>query len=263
MNIIVCVKQVPASSEVKVDPVTGVLVRNGIDSKMNPYDLFAVETALALKESCGGTVTAITMGPPAAKAVLMESIYMGADKGVLISDRRFAGADVLATSYTISSAVKSLGEYDLIICGKQTTDGDTAQVGAEMAEFLKIPHYSNVSSVEIKGDEVHFVCALGRTVLDANMKMPCLISTDGDVNTPRLPSYKRKKAAEGNDELITVLSLDDFSDCNPDNYGLSGSPTQVEKIFPPEKNTEHVTVDGTSAEAAAAIFKVLCDKKFI
>ncbi len=263
MNITVCIKQVPGSSNVKVDPVTGVLIRNGADSKMNPYDLYALETALVLKEQLGGTVTAVTMGPNAAKAILLEAIYMGADKAVLISDRKFAGADVLATSYTLSSAIKRLGDSDIIICGKQTTDGDTAQVGAEMAEFLNIPHYSNITAVTKTDFGIGFNCNLGNMILEAEMQTPCLISVDSDINTPRLPSYKRKKQTDGNEELITVLSLADFEDKNPDNYGLSGSPTQVEKIFPPEARTEHVTLTGDSKTLANGIYKIMTDKKFI
>ncbi len=263
MNIIVCIKQVPASSNVKVDPETGVLIRDGADSKMNPYDLYALEEALCLAEKHGATVTAVTMGPNSAKAVLMEAIYMGADKGVLISDRRFAGADVLATSYTLSSAIKALGDSDIIICGKQTTDGDTAQVGAEISEFLGIPHCSNVSDVEISGGKVNFTADLGTDTLTANMSMPCLLCTDGGINTPRLPSYKRKCAAAGREDLITVLSLDDFADKEPKNYGLAGSPTQVEKIFPPAKASERVVFEGDSKVLADALYKVLTDKKFI
>ncbi len=263
MNIVVCIKQVPASSNVKVDPETGVLIRNGIDSKMNPYDLFALETALALKDEFSATVTAVTMGPNSAKAVLKEAIYMGADKGVLISDRRFAGADVLATSYTLSSAIKSIGDYDLIICGKQTTDGDTAQVGAEIAEFLNIPHFSNINDIRLNGKKLDFQCDLANTKLSATIDLPCLICTDDNINTPRLPSYKRKKATQQKEELITVLSLDDFADRNPENYGLSGSPTQVEKIFPPDKSSEHIVFKGDSKKLAKDIFNILTDKKFI
>ena len=132
MNIVVCVKQVPGTTNVAVDPVTGTLLRDGVESKLNPYDLFALETAFELKDRCGGSVTTVTMGPPQAKTALLETVYMGADRGVLISDRKFAGADVLATSYTLVGGIKKL-DCDLIICGKLTTDGDTAQVGAEIA----------------------------------------------------------------------------------------------------------------------------------
>ena len=136
MKILVCIKQVPGTSNVEVDPVTGVLKRDGIETKMNPYDLYALELALSLRQQKGGQVHVISMGPLQAKSVLAEAIYMGADAGYLVSDRQFAGADVLATSYTISQGIKKAGDYDLIICGKQTTDGDTAQVGPEIAEFL-------------------------------------------------------------------------------------------------------------------------------
>lgn len=262
MNIIVCVKQVPSSSNVKVDPVTGVLIRDGIESKMNPYDLYALEMALTLREAHGGSVTVVTMGPDAAKAVLMEAIYMGADRGYLISDRRFAGADVLATSYTISSAIAALGGYDLILCGKQTTDGDTAQVGAEMAEFLNLPHYANVhQAAYAENGRMVCSCELGATVLEAEIALPCLLCTDGEINTPRLPSYKRKCAAAGRDDLITVLCLDDFNDTDASHYGLTGSPTQVERIFPPEKNSERIFMEGS--DVSDQLFSLLKTRKFI
>lgn len=144
MNILVCIKQVPGTSKVEVDPVTGVLKRDGIDSKMNPYDLYALETALRIREEKGGTIKVLSMGPPQALSVIKEAYSMGVDDGVLLSDRKFGGADVLATSYTLSQGVRKMGDFDLIICGKQTTDGDTAQVGAEIAEYLGIPHAANI-----------------------------------------------------------------------------------------------------------------------
>ncbi len=262
MNIIVCIKQVPGTSNVKVDPVTGVLIRDGVESKMNPYDLFALETALKLKEENGGSVTVITMGPPAAKEVLMEAIYMGADSGVLVSDRRFAGADVLATSRTLSSAIVASGNFDLILCGKQTTDGDTAQVGAEIAEYMGLPHFANVKSISIKNEkEITVISELGATIQTADATLPIICCTDADINTPRLPSYKRKCQSKNNDDLITVLSLDDFKDNDPNNYGLAGSPTQVERIFPPEKNTNREFFEGEDVDAK--FFEILKTKKFI
>ena len=143
MKCIVCVKQVPDTANVEVDPVTGVLKRDGTQSKLNPYDLYAMESALGLKEQLGGTVDVITMGPGQAREALKECMCMGADRAGLISDRKFAGADVVATSYTLSQGIRRMGEYDLILCGKQTTDGDTAQVGPEVAQWLGIPHASN------------------------------------------------------------------------------------------------------------------------
>ena len=153
MEILVCIKQVPDSNKVEVDPVTGVLKRNGVESKLNPYDLYALETALRIKEEKGGTITVLTMGPGQAASIIREAYAMGADKGILISDRKFGGADVLATSYTISQAILMAGNYDLILCGKQTTDGDTAQVGPEVAEWMSIPSVSNVSKIIELGNE--------------------------------------------------------------------------------------------------------------
>jgi len=148
ISVITCIKQVPGTTEVEIDDETGNLKRDGIESKMNMYDLFSIEAALSLTEKYGGSVRVLSMGPPQAGSVLREALYMGADTGTLVSDRRFAGSDVLATAYTLSQAVMCLGDYDLILCGKQTTDGDTAQVGAELAEFLGIPHASAVISIE-------------------------------------------------------------------------------------------------------------------
>ncbi len=263
MDIVVCIKQVPASSNVKVDPVTGVLIRDGVDSKMNPYDLYALETALSLREKVGGSVRVVTMGPDAAKAVLREALYMGADSGILISDRRLGGADVLATSYTLSSAIKTMGNVDLILCGKQTTDGDTAQVGAEMAEYLNLPQYSNVHTVTAKDGAVEIVSELGLTVLTADIDLPCLLCTDSEINTPRLPSYKRKCQIDAMEEPITSINLDFFEDNNPKHYGLSGSATSVERIFPPDVRSDNAIFTGTAEETASMVFDVLKQKKYI
>lgn len=262
MNILVCVKQVPGSSNVEVDPVTGVLKRDGIQSKMNPYDLYGVELALSLTEKYGGEVHTITMGPPQAKGVIVETICMGAKDGVVLSDRKFAGADVLATAYTISQGIKKSGKYDLIICGKQTTDGDTAQVGAEVAEFLGLPNVANVISVdEIENGSITLNASLDEKVVKMSVKMPCLISVDGDINSPRLPSYKVKQTV--NDDMVKFICFDDFEDKNPDNYGLSGSATQVERIFPPEKNSEKCTISGTAEEQTESLLNLICARKLI
>lgn len=262
MKVLVCIKQVPGSNNVEVDPVTGVLKRDGIKSKMNPYDLYAVETALCLVEKYGGEVEVITMGPPQAKEVIVEAICMGAKSGTVLSDRKFAGADVLATAYTISQGIRKCGDFDVIICGKQTTDGDTAQVGAEVSEFLKIPNVSNVLSVEeVVDGNVMLKASLDDKVIDMSVKMPCLISVDGDINSPRLPSYKVKQCV--GDDMVRFISFDDFEDKNPDNYGLSGSATQVERIFPPEKNTEKSSITGNSEEQAKGLFDLICSAKLI
>jgi len=262
MKILVCVKQVPGSSNVEVDPVTGVLKRSGIQGKINPYDLYGIETALVLAEKYGGTVESITMGPPQAKAVINETICMGALGGTVLTDRKFAGADVLATAYTLSQGIKKSGEYDLIICGKQTTDGDTAQVGAELAEYLGIPNVSNVLSIdEIKNGKICLTAGLDDKNVKLEITLPCLISVDSDINTPRLPSYRIRQSVS--EEMVRVISFADFSDQDEKHYGLAGSATQVERIFPPEKNDQKCSVDGTSDEQANAIFELFVSKKMI
>lgn len=262
MKILVCIKQVPGSSNVEVDPVTGVLKRDGVASKMNPYDLYGIELALSLTEKFGGTVETITMGPPQAKSVVVESICMGAEKGTVLSDRKFAGADVLATAYTISQGIKKAGEFDIIICGKQTTDGDTAQVGAEVAEYLDIPNVSNVLSInDVKDGKVYLTASLDEKVIDMSVKMPCLISAEGDINSPRLPSYKVKQTVT--DDMVKFISFNDFEDQNADHYGLSGSATQVERIFPPEKNTEKTTISGNAQKMTEGLFELVKSRKLI
>lgn len=262
MNIVVCIKQVPGSSEVEVDPVTGVLKREGISSKLNPYDLFAVEMALTLRETYGGTVRALTMGPPQAKAVLFETVSMGADSGVLLTDRAFGGADCLATSYALSQAIRKMAPYDLILCGKQTTDGDTAQVGSELSEELGIPNIGNAVAVEYGGGAAVTVTQnLDDRVVTAEVPLPCLICADAEINTPRLPSYRRSKAIPEN--AVVSLTLADMEDQDRGHYGLRGSATNVERIFPPEKNQDRRTLTGTSGELAAAVGEILKQKKFI
>ncbi|MBD5094529.1 MAG: electron transfer flavoprotein subunit beta/FixA family protein [Subdoligranulum sp.] len=262
MKILVCIKQVPGSSNVEVDPVTGVLKRDGVASKMNPYDLYGLELAMTLAERYGGSVETITMGPPQAKAVIVESICMGAGCGTVLSDRKFAGADVLATAYTVSQGIRNAGTFDLIICGKQTTDGDTAQVGAEVAEYLDLPNVSNVLSVEeIRDGKICLTALLDNQVIRQRIRMPCLISVDGDINSPRLPSYKLRQGVK--DEQVKFVSFADFEDQDETHYGLNGSATQVERIFPPEKNTEKHTITGNAGEQADAIFALLQSRKLL
>lgn len=262
MNILVCIKQVPGSNNVEVDPVTGVLKRDGVKSKMNPYDLYCVETALSLKERFGGKVECITMGPPMAKEIINEAICMGADCGTVLTDRKFAGADVLATAYTLSQGISGHIDYDIILCGKQTTDGDTAQVGAELSEYLGLPNVSNVLSVDdVVDGNVLLTALLDNNVVKMSVKMPCLISTDGDINSPRLPSYKVKKTLT--DDMVKFVTFNDFEDKDPKHYGLEGSATQVERIFPPEKKTEKVSIEGTPEEQSEALFSLIRNLKLI
>ncbi|MBQ4253238.1 MAG: electron transfer flavoprotein subunit beta/FixA family protein [Erysipelotrichaceae bacterium] len=261
MNIIVCIKQVPGTTNVNVDPVTGTLIRDGVAAKMNPYDLYALEMALRLKEKHGGWVKVVSMGPNSALEVIREAIYMGADGGVLISDRKFGGADVLATSYTLCAGIKAIGDYDIILCGRQTTDGDTAQVGSELAEHLHIPHAAYVRSLEAAEGSVTYVSNLENKLLKAHMKTPCLICVDGDANTPRLPSFKRKKQYGSCDEMIRILTFDDVEDRDETHYGLKGSATQVERIFEPERKVEkQLFADG---DLAAKTYEILRSGKFV
>ena len=262
MKILVCVKQVPGSNNVEVDPVTGVLKRSGIPSKINPYDLYAIETALTLAERFGGTVETLTMGPPQAKAVIQETVCMGAKSGTVLTDRKFAGADVLATAYTLSQGIRKCGEFDLILCGKQTTDGDTAQVGAEVAEYLDIPNVSNVLSIQDCADgKLRLTASLDERIVEMTVSLPCLISVDGDINTPRLPSYKIRKTLT--DDAVRFLTFADFGDQDPDHYGLSGSATQVERIFPPEKVSQKVQIEGDADAQVQALYALLDRKKML
>ena len=262
MNILACIKQVPDSNKVEVDPITGVLKRNGVESKMNPYDLYALEAALRIREEKGGTIYALTMGPGQAASVIKEAFAMGVDKGVLISDRKFGGADVLATSYTISQGIKMLGDIDLILCGKQTTDGDTAQVGPEISEFLNIPSVSNVSKIlEIGEEAITVEIDMTHDIEITKVQFPCLLSVDKDIFMPRLPSYVKK--VETKDREIAVISLADLEDKNEKNYGLNGSPTQVQRIFPPEVNAHREQWNGEAEELTGRLFHKLTELKFV
>ena len=256
MDILVCIKQVPASNKVEVDPVTGVLLRNGADSKMNPYDLYALETALQIREKTGGTISVISMGPPQAMAVIREAFAMGADKGALLSDRRFGGADVLATSYTLAQGIRKMGTFDLILCGKQTTDGDTAQVGSEVSEWLNIPSVSNVKKIkDIDSNGITIEMDLPNELEIAKVSYPCLLSVDKDIFQPRLPSYVKK--TETKDREIEVYSLDDMEDTDETHYGLNGSPTQVKRIFPPETNDHREVWNENSDVIADKLFHMI------
>ena len=261
MKIIVCIKQVPGSSNVKIDPENGTLIRDSALSKMNPYDLFALEIGLKLKQERSGELVVVSMGPDSAKEVIKEAIYMGADKGILLSDRKFAGADVLATSYTLASGIKTYGDFDLIITGKQTTDGDTAQVGSELAEHLNIPNVCYVHELKSNDDYLEYTSSLDNKIIKGKISLPCLVCVDGDINTPRLPSFKRKQEFKDCEDLIKTITFNDLKDQDENHYGLKGSPTQVEKIFEPENNIEKTIID--TGDLATQLFDILKDKKFI
>ncbi|PAB60086.1 electron transfer flavoprotein subunit beta/FixA family protein [Anaeromicrobium sediminis] len=256
MKIAVCVKQVPAYSDGTMDPKTGVMLRSGLESILNVYDLPAIETALRIKEEVGGTVDIFTMGPPKASAVIKEAYAMGADEGYLLSDRSFSGADVLATSYTLMQGIKSTKDYDLILCGKQTTDGDTAQVSGAIAKWLNVPHVNWVNKIiDVQKDSITVSQRMEEEIVIVKVPYPCLLSVERSIFIPRMPSLKLKIAARKKE--MKVLSLTHMEDENENNYGLAGSATKVEKIFPPTRTKQQEIIEKDSKEAARSILEVI------
>ena len=233
MNIVVCLKQVPGTTKVNINPQTNTLVRQGIENVVNPFDTYALEEGVRLKERYGGKVIAISMGPSQAEKMLREAISTGADEAILLSDMAFAGADTLATSYTLSRAITKIQEYDLVICGRQTIDGDTGQVGPELAEMLGIPFVAYVSQLEeiTNGNmRVQRMVEGGHEVME--MTLPAVITVVKDKNVPRLPSLRGLTKAKNS--VIPVWTIQEL-DVDKDMVGLSGSPTKVVKIFFPQK----------------------------
>lgn len=262
MKILVCMKQVPASSQVEIDPETGSLKRLGAESRTNPYDLSALETALRIRETVGGTVTVLTMGPAQAEQMIRDAYMMGADDAVILSDRKFAGSDVLATSYTLAQGVRLLGGVDLILCGRQTTDGDTAQIGPAMAEHLGIPHAAWVSEITAVNDSgIEVRQCLASEEQRSRLRFPCLITVEKNSCVPRLPSYRLKKTTAN--RPVRMVGFGDLPDPDLSRCGLVGSPTRVEKMFAPPVNAKKVRLEGTPAQEAAALLDILREKKLI
>ena len=262
MKIIVCIKQVPGSSNVEVDAENGTLKRMGQSSKTNPYDLYALETALRVRERVGGTVIALTMGPKQTEEMMRDAYMMGVDETVVLSDAKFAGSDVLATSYTLVQGIRKLGGADLIVCGKQTTDGDTSQIGPAIAEHLGIPHVAWVSRIEhVNEESISVLQKTGSFIQESEMNYPCLITVEKDIFVPRLPSYKLGVATA--DKPVRILSYEDVPDKNMSRYGLVGSPTTVERMFPPEAAGGREYIEGTATEKADRIFNLLKKRKLI
>jgi electron transfer flavoprotein alpha/beta subunit len=258
VKIVVCIKQVPDTAEVRINPETNTLIRDGVPSIINPYDMHAIEAGLQIREKTGGSVTAITMGPPQAEASLREAISMGVDGAALISDRAFAGSDTWATAYTLSKAIELLGA-DIIICGKQAIDGDTAQVGPEMAEFLGIPHVAYVRKVDEVRDSDIVVQRLmddGFDVIESSL--PVLLTVVRELNVPRLPSLKGKMAAK-KAEIRKLTAADIGAD--EGSLGLKGSPTQVKNIFAPEAKKDRKMLSGTADENVEILVKELVARK--
>lgn len=260
MDIVVCIKQVPDTTEVRINPETNTLVREGVPSIVNPFDENAVEAALQLKEKHGGSVTVITMGPPQASEALKTCIAMGADNAYLVSDRAFAGSDTWATSYTLSQAIKKLGKFDLILCGKQAIDGDTAQVGPGIAEWLNIPQITFASKIEADGPKLKIERMLEEVNEVVECPMPAVVTVVKQINTPRLPSLKglmRAKKAE-----IKTLSAQDIEG-DPKNMGLKGSPTSVVRIFTPPAKGGGEILSGEPADVVGQLLAKLKERKTI
>lgn len=262
MNIVVCMKQVPDTNDVKIDKKTNTLMRQGVKSIINPYDMHAIETALRLREENGGKVTVISMGPPQVKASLKEAISLGVDEVVLLSDRAFAGADTLATSYTLAKGIEKIEDVDLILCGKQAIDGDTAQVGPGIAEHMNMPHVTYVDEIMETTDKSMTV---KRKIEDGHEKirlqLPALLTVIKEINEPRLPSI-RGILKSRDIEDITVWTVDDL-DVNEDFIGLDGSPTQVVSVSTPELDVEAKIFDGECGYQVDCLLKALAEQKVL
>lgn len=263
MEIIVLVKQVPDTTEVKLDPKTGNLIREGIESIINPDDRHAIEAAVSLKEKHGGNVTAISMGPPQAIDAISEAMGMGVDKGILLSDRAFAGADTWATSFTLGKAIEKVGEFDLIICGRQAIDGDTAQIGPQVADYLDIPHVTYVFDIEEVQD--------GRIVVKRRLEdgferiqcqLPALLTVIGELNQPRYAMVDRLIDACKDKAPIKVWNAADLG-VQVSEVGLSGSLTQVIKTFAPKTERQGQILEGDVPIVVAELLGKLKENRLI
>jgi len=255
MNIIVCIKQVPETTDVKIDPKTNTLIREGVYSIINPFDTYAIEEGVRLKEKFGGKVTILTMGPPQAQEALREAISVGADEGIILSDKAFAGSDTWATSYTLAKGIKKIGNFDIILCGKQASDGDTAQVGPGISTHLDIPQVTYVKKIEDIKDNIARVERMveeGFEIIE--VPLPCLMTVVKEINEPRLPSLRGKMKAK-KAEIITWAAKD--LDVDTSKIGLDGSPTKVMKIFTPPPRKGGQVLKGETNEVASELVELL------
>ena len=261
MNILVCVKQVPDTTEIKIDPVTNTVIRDGVPSIVNPFDAYALEMALRIKDQQEATVVVVSMGPPQAKAALKECLAVGADQAYLVSDRAFGGSDTLATSYILSRAIRAVeekaGKFDLIFCGKQAIDGDTAQVGPEIAEQLG---YSQITFITEANFENNKVCAIrdtenGRELWESNL--PVILTAAKPEFDLRYPTVRKRLAAIRAE--IPVLTLGDIS-ADAERSGLKGSPTKVKKSYVPPRKAGGTMIREASAAASAVKLAELLDE---
>jgi len=257
MHFVVCIKQVPDTHDVKINPETNTLMREGVEAIINPFDMYAIEEAIRLRERLGGTVTALTMGPPQAEAALREAIAMGVNQGILVSDRAFAGSDTWATSYTLSKALQKIGDYTIVLFGKQASDGDTAQVGPGVATHLDLPQITYVRKIE----EVDASRIVAERLLESGFEsiespLPCVLTVVKEINEPRLPSLKGKMAAR-KAEIVKWTASDIGGD--PEKLGLKGSPTKVVRIFSPSPRQGGEMIEGDPDEIARKLAAKLKD----
>ncbi len=256
MNIIVCIKQVPDTEAIKFDSEKGILIREGVGAIINPPDLHAIEAALTLKDSLGARITAVTMGPPQAEQALRDAISLGVDDVVLLSDRAFAGADTLATTYVLAKAIKKIGSFDLVICGKQAVDGDTAQVGPGLAARLNVPSVTCVSEIGPNVSEgllqLTRMTDNGRDLLE--LRLPALITVHPSLNDPRVPSLRGKMRAKKT--TVPVWGLEDLG-ADPERTGLKGSPTRVKSTWIPSFEARREILSGSPEEQVGTLMERL------
>ena len=261
MNIVICLKQVPGTTEVRINAETNTLVRQGIKNVINPFDTYALEEGVRLKEKHGGKVTAISMGPPQALDMLKEAISLGADEAVLLSDGAFAGADTWATAFTLSGAVKKLGPVDLVICGRQPTDGDTAQVGPEMAEMLEVPFVACVSRVdELVHGEIRLRRMVDEGYEEIQSPLPMVITVTKEINVPRLPSLRG--IMKSKNAKIPVWTAADLG-LDLSMVGLNGSFTRVVKIFTPKREKKAELIQGEPEAQVSGLLKKMKECRLI
>lgn len=259
MNIIVCIKQVPGTNEVKMDPATNTIIRENVASIINPFDTYAIEEAVRIKEKYGAVVYGLSMGIPTATEMLREAISLKIDKAMLLTDRKFAGADTLATSYALSRGVLKIGKYDLIICGKQATDGDTAQVGPSLAKTLGIAYATDISRIiEINQGFMRCMKITDDGYEEIEINLPALITVVKEINMPRLPSIKSIRNAKN--AGIEIVTSDDAA-ADENRTGLKGSPTQVRKTFVPVHDVNSVYIRGSAEEQAKNLAEILLGKE--
>ena len=260
MHLVVCIKQVPETTDIRIDPESNTLIREGVAATINPFDMYAIEEALRIRETLGGQVTALTMGPPQAENALREAIAMGADRGILLSDPAFAGSDTWATSYTLSMALRKMADFSLILCGKQAVDGDTAQVGPGIAAHLNIPQITFVRRIQkISANSIVALRMLddGTEIMEGSL--PCVLTIVKEINTPRMPSLKNIIAARKTAILVwTGLDLG----CDSNKLGTAGSLTKVIKIFSPPRRGHGQIWTGEADQMVKALVDNVLEKVF-